>query len=124
ARAVIGPGFFGERSGVSAGFPAQRLDVGEYPERVGMRAPGPERRGHRLDIGPRGVAVLDRPLSHRRGEQTVGVRLAPLDGPLARGVAPHARGDLEARDAGRVEQRAQLPAHLWLAAVSVPPSRG
>src|SRR5262249_55978334 len=55
-----------------------------------------------------------------RSEETVGVRLAPLHGFLARGVAPDAGRDLEARDAGRVEQRAQLTARLRLAAVPVP----
>src|SRR5437867_9529184 len=96
---------------------------GEYPERVGMRAPRPERRGHGLDLGPRRIPVLDRALSHRGSEKTVRVRFAPLDGVLARGVAPHARGDLEARDAGPIEQRAQMPAHLRLAAVAVPRSQ-
>src|SRR5207253_8895025 len=68
--------------------------------------------GHRLEIGTRRVAVLDRAVAHGRGQEALRVGLAPLSCVGARGVTPDGGRDPEIRDADAVEKRAQLAPHL------------
>src|SRR5438132_10730789 len=92
------------------------------PQCVRMGGPRSERGCHRLEIGARRVSVLNRAFPHRGGEQPLRVGLSPLGRLGTRGVTPHGGRDLEVRDTGGVEQRADLAPHLRLATVLVPRS--
>src|SRR5262249_25679154 len=89
----------------SGAAPAAGLDVDEGPERVGVDGPPAEGRGHGLDVGPGGEAVLDHPPAHRGGQQALGIGLAPLAGLVRCGVAAHGGGDLDVGEAPRAAPR-------------------
>src|SRR5437016_11557337 len=94
----------------------------ERPQGVRIRGPRSERCGHRLEIGTRRVAVLDRAVAHGRGQEALRVGLAPLSCVGARGVTPDGGRDPEIRDTDAVEKRAELAPHLRLATVLDPRS--